>query len=135
IKPRVAIEAVVAAPAALQSLIRAEQTIVETLAGLGKITLTEHFSGREGYGHGVGDGYEVFLSLAGAVDASAERQRLGREMERTRTRLEQLAAKLENPAFIGKAPDSVVAKNREELSALQAQLSKLTQSLNQLPEG
>ncbi len=88
---------------------------------------------REGYGHGVGDGFEVFLSLEGLIDVEAERQRLGREMEKTRTRIDQLASKLDNPAFLDKAPRAVVDRSRAELDALQAQLAKLNESLTQLP--
>jgi len=51
------------------------------------------------------------------------------------TRIRQLAGKLDNPAFLDKAPAAVVAKSRAELSALQAQLAKLTESLIQLPTG
>ena len=48
---------------------------------------------------------------------------------------EKLAAKLENPAFLGKAPAAVVEKNRRELTTLEAQLSKLSESLERLPSG
>ncbi|MDH5753081.1 MAG: class I tRNA ligase family protein, partial [Deltaproteobacteria bacterium] len=135
IKPRVLLEATIAAGSELQALIREEEQTILTLAGLENITLVESFDQREGYGHGVGDGYEVFLLLAGAVDVDAEKQRIGREIEKTRSRITQLSAKLDNPAFIDKAPRQVIEKNREELGALQTQLAKLTDSLQQLSGG
>ena len=110
-------------------------TILTTLVNAGNVTVTDRFSERDGYGHGVGDGFEVFLSLAGLIDVEQERQRIGKEAGRARDKIEKLAAKLENPAFLGKAPAAVVEKNRRELTTLEAQLSKLSESLERLPSG
>ena len=58
-------------------------------------------------------GVEVFLPLAGMVDLTAERERLARELaeaEATLGRAEQLLA---NPRFVERAPEAVVAKERE----------------------
>ena len=62
-------------------------------------------------------GVEVFLPLAGMVDLTAERERLARELaeaEATLGRAEQLLA---NPRFVERAPDAVVAKERERARA------------------
>ena len=110
-------------------------TILATLVNAGNVTITDRFNERDGYGHGVGDGFEVFLSLAGLIDVEQERRRIGKEVGRARDKIEKLAAKLENPAFLGKAPATVVEKNRRELTTLEAQLSKLSESLERLPSG
>ena len=115
--------------------IDAEREIVRVLAGIGGLTLAESFDKEEGYGHGVGDGFEVFLSLAGLIDVTQERTRMGKEVERTQHKISKLAAKLENEKFLAKAPAEVVNKNRAELSTLQAQLHKLNEGLSQLPTG
>ena len=115
--------------------IDAEREIVCTLAGIGELDLAESFDKQEGYGHGVGDGFEVFLSLAGLIDVSQERGRIGKELERTQEKISKLAAKLENKNFLSKAPAEVVEKNRAELSTLQSQLNKLNDGLSQLPAG
>ena len=62
-------------------------------------------------------GVAVFLPLAGMVDLTAEHERLARELaeaEATLGRAEQLLA---NPRFVERAPDAVVAKERERASA------------------
>jgi valyl-tRNA synthetase len=117
---------------ALKKTLLEEESIVRTLGGIAGISFSDGPAEREGLGHGVGDGFEVFLSLAGLIDVDAERTRLGREVEKTRSRIDQLNRKLENPAFLGKAPPAVVEKSRNELDSLDAQLAKLTQSLAQL---
>jgi len=134
VKPRQRIDVtVVPEDGTLRGLVESEQPTVVTLAGIGELAFAERFAEREGYGHGVGHGFEVYLSLAGLIDVEAERQRIGKELEKTEARIRQLAGKLENPAFVDKAPAAVVEKSREELSALQSQLAKLNESLTQLP--
>ena len=118
--------------AALKKALIGEETIVKTLGGIEKISFADSFKEREGHGHGVGKDFEVFLSLAGLIDVNAEKTRLGREVEKTRSRIDQLNRKLENPSFLGKAPPAVVEKSRDELGGLEAQLTKLNQSLEQL---
>jgi len=134
IKPRQKIDVtVVTGDQAFRDLIDQEATVFTTLADIGSIAFAESFGEREGYGHGVGEGYEVFLSLADLIDVDAERNRLGREVDKTRSRIDQLARKLDNPKFVDKAPPAVVDKSRDELAALEAQLSKLNDSLTHLP--
>ena len=135
IKPRQKIDAaVVTRDEALRELIAGEEATIRLLADVGELTVLDHWEETEGHGHGVGDGFEVFLSLAGLIDVGAERTRLGREVDKTRSRIDQLAGKLENPSFLDKAPPAVVEKSRGELLGLQAQLEKLNTSLEQLPK-
>ncbi len=134
VKPRQKIDVtLLTGDPALRRAVESEQPMVVTLGGIGRLDFVASFSEREGYGHGVGNGFEAFLALAGQIDVDAERQRIGREVEKTEARIRQLSGKLENPAFRDKAPPAVVAKSREELSALQSQLAKLNESLTQLP--
>jgi valyl-tRNA synthetase len=136
VPPRRPIDVVVAAPqASMRELMQQHELILKTLANIGDLTLAGSFEKQEGYGHGVGEGFEVFLSLAGAIDVEQERQRIGKELDRTRDKIAKLDAKLRNENFLARAPGEVVDKNRQELSALEAQLAKLTDGLNRLPGG
>lgn len=118
---------------ALRQVLEEEDLIFRTLAEIGELEIRDSFDEREGYAHGVGSGFEVFLSLVGVIDVDAERTRIGKELEKTREKIEKLTSKLDNPNFTGKAPAQVVEKNRQELSDLQTQLSRLNESLQQLP--
>ena len=133
VKPRQTVDIVVAAASnGLPALIHREREIIHALAGIGELTVAEHFEKQEGYGWAVGRGFEVFVSLKDIIDVEQERQRIGREREKTAGRIQQLSGKLDNPAFVDNAPAHIVAKNREELSLLQSQLGKLDESLSQL---
>ena len=70
-------------------------------------------------------GVEVFLPLAGMVDLTAERERLARELseaEATLGRAEQLLA---NPRFVERAPEAVVAKERERARAARERVAQV----------
>ena len=134
IKPKQKVDLIVATPSsALRELLRTEQAIFAALAGTGSIQVVERLQKRDGHASAVGKDFEVFLSFEDAVDAPQERERLGKELEKTRGKIVKLAAKLDNPNFVEKAPPEVVAKNREELGVLEAQAGKLTESLAHLP--
>jgi len=133
VKPRQQLDAAVAADTELQAMLESERTTITTLAGLKQVEFVSTMNSREGYATGVGAGFEVFVSLAALIDVEAERVRLTREMGKTREKLDKLEAKLHNPAYIEKAPENVIQKNREEMASLQAQMTTMRQGLDQLP--
>ena len=116
----------------LKSLLEQQHLTVTALASLSSMELRPGFKAEDGYAHGVGREFEVFLSLANLIDVNAERQRIGKELEKTRGRYNQLNGKLNNAQFLEKAPAQVVEKNRTELGQLETQIGKLSQSLEQL---
>jgi valyl-tRNA synthetase len=70
----------------------------------------------------------IYLPLAQLVDLDAERGRLGKELEETRTQIER-SEKLLASEFAGKAPEAVVQKERDKLVALQEKQGKLAEQL------
>jgi len=67
-----------------------------------------------------------FIPLEGVVDVEAERARLDRAIAQAEADLGRVAAKLDNPSFIERAPADVVEKERRkhrEMSALLETLS------------
>ncbi|TXS95459.1 valine--tRNA ligase [Parahaliea maris] len=72
----------------------------------------------------VGD-LEILVPMADLIDREAELQRLAKEIEKLEKELSRIEGKLSNAAFVDKAPEAVVAKEREKQQAQQQALSKL----------
>ena len=66
---------------------------------------------------GVAAGVEIFLPLEGLIDVDKEVARLQKELEKLRKGIELTQNKLKNEKFISKAPEAVVAAEREKLAA------------------
>lgn len=70
---------------------------------------------------------DIFLPIA-AADQERERQRLDNEIAKIEAELLAVKAKLQNNAFVERAPAAVVEEHRRRLSDLTAQLAKLRQA-------
>src|SRR3989441_4956729 len=79
-----------------------------------------------------GDGSEVVVALEGVVDVKHECRRLSEEFERIDKQLTSLAARLTNASFVSRAPQEVVAKEREKEKAWRDQRDVLADKLKSL---
>ena len=100
------------------------------LARLESVEIVENFG--NGTARGTVDGVDIGLPLAGILDLDAERARLEKAIAGVIGEMEKISRKLDNPGFIAKAPDEVVAENRRRLEeettrrgALEAALARL----------
>ena len=66
------------------------------------------------------------------VDLAAERARLGKEMAAAQAEAARAEERLANPAYVAKAPDAVVQKDRARLVELGDRLSRLQERLGSL---
>jgi valyl-tRNA synthetase len=78
----------------------------------------------------IGD-IEVFVPLAGLIDLDAERQRLRRDLDAAVADAERKRTRLNDASFTGKAPAAVVQKERDFLANLEAQITRLSQRLEE----
>jgi valyl-tRNA synthetase len=72
------------------------------------------------------------LPLEGIIDMAAERKRLTREIEKTRSDRDKAAAWLANAANVEKSPEHVVELNRERVADGTAKLVKLEAALKRI---
>jgi valyl-tRNA synthetase len=79
-----------------------------------------------------GDGSEVVVALEGLVDLKQECRRLTEEYQRLDKQLTSLAARLTNESFVSRAPQEVVAKEREKEKAWRDQRDVLAGKLKSL---
>ena len=75
---------------------------------------------------------QAFVSLAGAADTAAERERLARAVAEAEALLAAAEAKLANPQFVERAPAAVVEKERARAAEGAARLAKLRAQLRDL---
>ncbi|MBI4216735.1 MAG: valine--tRNA ligase [Chloroflexi bacterium] len=76
---------------------------------------------------------QVYLPLRGLVNLDKERQRLQKDMDGALEEVERLSAKLADAAFLARAPQPVVAKERARLEEHQDRLARLRERFAQLP--
>ena len=67
----------------------------------------------------------VFMPLAELVDLAEEKKRIEKELSQRKNELAGLEARLNNPAFVSKAPEQVVQGQRERAETLRSLIAKL----------
>jgi valyl-tRNA synthetase len=116
------------------SLLSEQAPVIAALAGLdqAQVTVTTSLQDKpEGALALVVGPIEVYLPLAGMVDEEQERARLEKELAEAEshiTRLERLLA----GDFASKAPEAVVAREREKLAAYKETAGKIRTQLSSL---
>ena len=75
---------------------------------------------------------KMFMPMAELVDLAAERARIGKELEKAKKDVAGQQAKLANENFVSRAPERVVAAEREKLAKAQALCANLEESLKNL---
>ena len=74
----------------------------------------------------VGD-MKLLIPMAGLIDKDAELARLDKEIQKIKGDLPRIENKLGNPAFIDKAPEDVINKEKIKLADLRSMLNNLEQ--------
>jgi valyl-tRNA synthetase len=75
---------------------------------------------------------KIFIPLNELVDFTAEKARLQKELEAAKKDLEFVENKLNNPGFMAKAPEKVVAAQREAQAKHAAKIAMLEESISKL---
>lgn len=121
--------------AALLTALPAHAAYVERLAKAGPLTIGSGLSRPHAAATVVVGRSEVFIPLAGMIDLEAERVRLQKEIDQKSGFLEGVLKKLGNESFVARAPEAVIAKERQKAADAEAELSRLRASLAELGAG
>ena len=78
---------------------------------------------------------EVHVPMAGLIDVEAEVARLEKQVKKLEGDIKGLSGKLNNPGFTDKAPADVVERERGRLAEAEAQLAKITVTIDELKQG
>ncbi|WP_041795881.1 valine--tRNA ligase [Pararhodospirillum photometricum] len=108
--------------------LEAHAPLLTTLARLASLTPTEA-AATKGSAQVVLGEATLILPLDGIIDLDQERQRLAKELKRLDGEIDRLDRKLDNPGFVAKAPEEVVAEQRERRADYQAQHARVTEAL------
>ncbi len=72
---------------------------------------------------------QLYMPMGDLIDFEAERARLGKEKSKIEDDIAFVMKKLNNPKFVDKAPENVVAAEREKADKLREHLAKLEESI------
>jgi valyl-tRNA synthetase len=127
--------------------LRPSQRVHAALTGLGNVGIDEHetlirsLARLDVPGAGfaatatlaVAGGITVDLDTRGTIDLAAELARLEKDRAAAEKEAAQCRAKLDNAAFVAKAPEPVVAKIKDRLTAAEADLARIAAAWEALP--
>ncbi|CNE81054.1 valine--tRNA ligase [Yersinia nurmii] len=105
------------ASAEAQRRVLENQSFIQSLARLSSITLLPEGDKGPLSVTKLVEGAEVLIPMAGLIDKATELDRLAKEVAKLDVEIERIESKLGNEGFVARAPEAVVAKERERLAA------------------
>jgi len=116
----------------IRSLVQEHASLLQTLASLRSLAVHKDFVKPVSAAAAVVDGAELFVNLEGIIDFEGERQRLQKEIKKISADIEFLDKKLSNENFLSRAPQDIIAKERNKLGSLREKYHKLKESITRL---
>lgn len=106
-----------------------QNALVKMFAKLSEVTIGIDLAKPAFAGSAVVMGCQIYLSLEGLIDRNGEIERLTKEIERVRNLADGTKKRLENESFVSRAPEDIVAKEKEKYHGLLTNLEKLENNL------
>jgi len=107
---------------------------LKKLAGIERVDVLAPGAAVKGAAAALLGAMRILVPLAGLIDVAAERERLGKQLAKSRDDATKSRRKLENQSFVANAPAEVVAKERERVAELDQRALQLEQQLARLAE-
>ncbi len=114
-----------------KELLIENQILLKNLARLESITWLEN-GPPPAAATAIADNLELFIPITNLIDKTAEINRLEKEINKLTKDIERSQQKLQNENYLNKAPENVVATEREKLAAKQTTMDKLLVQLNSI---
>jgi valyl-tRNA synthetase len=95
------------------------------IAGIGELTVADGAEKPEGSVAAGLSHLEIYLPLGGIVDLGAERERLGKEIEKLSAECAKIGKRLEDSKFTQRAPADVVERERERFGEMEDRRKRL----------
>jgi valyl-tRNA synthetase len=106
--------------------------VLRTLAGAASITISPDYIKGRNTGATLAPLGEVYLPLEGLIDVDAERARLSKELEKAKSEIIKVDAKLGSESFISRAPAEVVEEHQQRRADWITQCAQLDEMLRNL---
>lgn len=113
------------ASAEAQRRVLENQSFIQSLARLSSLTLLAEGDKGPVSVTKLVEGAEVLIPMAGLIDKATELDRLAKEVAKLEAEIERIEGKLSNEGFVARAPEAVVAKERERMTACAEAKQKL----------
>lgn len=113
-------------------VLKSQLKLINQFARLTETIIDQNATKPSFSGSSVVRGTSVYLSLEGLIDIKVEIERLTKEISRVSNLISGARARLENQNFISRAPEDVIAKEREKLQGLEENLEKLEKNLQMM---
>ena len=113
------------ANAEAQRRVLENQSFIQSLARLSSLTLLPEGDKGPVSVTKLVEGAEVLIPMAGLIDKATELERLAKEVAKLEAEIERIEGKLSNEGFVARAPEAVVAKERERMTACAEAKQKL----------
>jgi valyl-tRNA synthetase len=114
--------------------LRALTPFIASLAGVGRLECGPQTDKPRQAATHVTPEFELYVSLEGLIDASAEIVRLQKQHGEKLKHLQSARAKLGNANFVERAPAEVVQQQRDLVADLQAQIQAIEENLRELSQ-
>ncbi|NKD54284.1 MULTISPECIES: valine--tRNA ligase [unclassified Haematospirillum] len=113
---------------ATQERLKTHQALIQALARLEDVKLVDR-DDVSGAARVVIGEITVIIPLEGIIDLSAEKARLTKELDKLDLEIRKLAGRLDNQAFVAKAPVEVVDEQKARIRDLQTTKAKMQEAL------
>ena len=124
-----------AADESLRRMMAANGSYLTVLAAASPVTfLSDGAAKPDNAMAAVAAGVEIYMPLKGLIDVDKETQRLQKEMDNLVKEISRLDKKLSNDNFLAKAPEAVVAKEREKKQGYEEKKTAVQERLDYLAE-
>ncbi|MEC9273672.1 MAG: valine--tRNA ligase [Candidatus Neomarinimicrobiota bacterium] len=115
-----------------KSILNSYSLIIESLAKIDNIEMTEDAKKPSQSATAIVDNMEIFIPLEGIIDFDLEKDRLQKRINELKMHLVNVKKKLENKDFLNRAPENVILHEKEKKENMILELDKITKNLEMI---
>ncbi|MBU4312454.1 MAG: valine--tRNA ligase [Candidatus Omnitrophica bacterium] len=105
---------------------------IKNLARLDELVIDKDMKRPEACATAVLEDFNIFIPLKGVIDIDAERSRLTKKMQDAKAQLSFSDRRLKDKNFTARAPEKIVAQEKDKAEKLGEQITRLKSTLNTL---